>query len=81
MKERKSFQHLPPKENPHFLEDGKKIYLELVKKYGRKDVKSLDSILNILCCGLVCLAKENVSTDDNKSFLQLIYQILSKNLC
>ncbi len=29
MKERKGFQHLPADENPQFLEDGKRIYLEM----------------------------------------------------
>ena len=80
MTERKSFQNLPGEENPHFLEHGRKIYLELVEKYGTNSVEGLDSILNILCVCLVCLAKSTVNKDNHTCFLQLVYNILSTNL-
>ncbi len=80
MKERHSFQHLPGNENPQFLEDGKRIYLEMKKKYPKKSVEDLDNILNGLCASLSCLMYNNVEKDNHKNFLQLIYNILSKNI-
>lgn len=80
MNERKSFQHLPGEENPHFLEDGKRIYLELRKKYPNNTTEDLDNILNGICCALTCLMYDAVEKDNHRYFLQLIHNILSKNL-
>lgn len=80
MSDRKSFQNLPREENPHFLLDGREIYLELAKKYGVNSVEGLDSILNVLCSGLIHLVRINVGKDDHENVLQLIHKILSKNL-
>lgn len=77
---RKPFQHLPGNENPQFLEDGKNIYLELKKKYPENTNKDLDNILNGLCAALICLTFDNVEKDNHKNFLQLIWNILNKNL-
>lgn len=78
--ERKSFQHLPAEENPQFLEDGKRIYLEMRKKYPENTNKDLDNILNGLCASLTCMIHANVNKDNHKNFLQLIHKILSQNL-
>ena len=79
-KEIKSFQDLPGEENPQFLEDGKRIYLELRKKYPKNTTEDMDNILNGLCASLICLMNANVDKSDHKNFLQLIYKILNKNI-
>jgi hypothetical protein len=78
--ERKAFQHLAGDENPHFLEDGKRIYLELEAKYGSKDDIACDNILNGLCAALTCLIHANVAKDNRPVMLQIIHNILSKNI-
>lgn len=77
---RKSFEHLDGKNNPQFLEDGKIIYLEMRKKYPNNNNVHLDNILNGLCAVIVCLATDNVHKDNHKNFLQLIWNVLNKNL-
>lgn len=77
---RKAFQNLPAKDNPQFLIDGKKIYLELREKYPNATIADLDNILNGLCAALTCLMFDNVGKEDHLPFLQLIYSILKKNL-
>lgn len=79
-KERTPFQHLPGEENPQFLEDGKRIYLEMKKKYPNATNEDLDNILNGLCAALTCLVWGNVDKSNHKNFLQLIWNILNKNL-
>jgi len=78
--ERKSFQHLSGNENPQFLEDGKRIYLELRNKYPKNNCKDLDNILNGICAALICLICDNVEKSNHRPMLQLIYQILNKNI-
>lgn len=80
MKERKAFQHLPGEENPQFFEDGKRIYLEMKKKYPNQTNEDLDNILNGLCAALTCLVYDNVDKSNHKNFLQLIWNILNKNI-
>lgn len=80
MSERKAFQHLPGKENPQLLEDGKRIYLEMRKKYPNNTNEDLDNILNGLCASLICLMYDKVNKSNHKNFLQLIWKILNKNL-
>ncbi len=77
--DRKSFQNLPHEENPQFLQDGKRIYFELRKKYPENNNVHLDNILNALCASITCLMKVNVQKDNYKQFLQLVYKILIKN--
>lgn len=77
---RKSFQPLRAEENPQFLEDGKRIYLELKKKYPPTSVENFDNILNGLCAAIVCLMYESVDKADHRNFLQLVWQILNKNI-
>lgn len=77
---RKAYQHLHAEENPHFLEDGKHIYLELKKKYPNKNNVDLDNILNGICAALTCLMDDNVEKSNHRYFLQLIYKILDKNI-
>lgn len=79
-KQRKTFQHLPGTENPQFLEDGKKIYLELRKKYPNNTTYDLDNILNGLCAALICLTCDNVDPSNHKNFLQLIWKIINQNM-
>ncbi len=64
---------------PQFLEDGKRIYLEMRKKYPKNNNVDLDNILNGLCVSLTCFMYDNVDKTDHLSFLQLIYSILKKN--
>jgi len=78
--ERKPFQDLPGDENPQFLEDGKRIYLEMKKKYPNKTHEDLDNILNGLCASITCLMYDNVDKDNHRNFLQLVYKILNKNI-
>jgi hypothetical protein len=80
MKERTPFQHLPSNENPHFLEDGKRIYKEMKQKYPNVNDEDLDNILNGICAALICLICDNVSKDNYKYMTQLVYNILNKNL-
>ena len=77
---RKAFQHLPGTENPQFLEDGKRIYLELRKKYPENTDKDMDNILNGLCAAIVCLVTANVDKSNHKNFLQIVWKILNQNL-
>lgn len=77
---RKSFQHLNAEENPQFLEDGKRIYLEMRKKYPENSTIDLDNILNGICASLICLTFDNVGKSNHKYFLQLIWNILNKNI-
>ena len=77
---RKAFQYLPGDENPQFLEDGKRIYLELRKKYPNKTTEDLDNILNGLCAALTCLVYDNVEKSNHKNMLQLIWKILNQNI-
>ncbi len=79
-KERTPFQDLPGKENPQFLIDGKRIYMELKEKYPNNTNEDLDNILNGLCAALICLVRGNVDKSNHKNFLQLIWKILNKNL-
>ncbi len=78
--DRKSFQPLPGNQNPQFLEDGKRIYLEMRQKYPKNNNIHLDNILNGLCASLLCLMHDKVNNKDHKQFLQLIYKILSSNV-
>ncbi len=80
MSNRKAFQHLPGNENPQFLEDGKRIYLEMRQKYPNNTNEDLDNILNGLCSALVCLVYDNVAKDNHKNMLQLIWKILNDNI-
>jgi uncharacterized Zn-finger protein len=79
-KQRKAFQYLPGNENPQFLEDGKRIYLELRNKYPKNTNEDLDNILNGLCAAMTCLMYDNVDQSNHKNFLQLIWKILNQNL-
>ena len=76
---RKIYQDLPAHENPHFLEDGERIYFEMRKKYPKNNDIDLDNILNGLCASIHCLMTNNVQKDNYKQFLQLVYKILIKN--
>jgi hypothetical protein len=78
--ERKAFQPLPGKENPQFLEDGKRIYQEMRKKYPNDTTEDLDNILNGLCASLTCLFVAHVGKDNRKNFIHLIYKILMDNV-
>ena len=80
MEERKTYQNLPVSENPHFIEDGKKIYLYLINKYPDQTVEHKDNILNSLCFALLTMIKNDVLKEEEKSMLQLIYRILYKNI-
>ncbi len=77
---RKAYQHLPGEENPQFGEDGLWIYNEMRKKYPNNDVIDLDNILNGICASLSILMHVNVDRSNHLAFLQLIYQVLKKNL-
>lgn len=77
---RNGFQELPGSENPQFLEDGKRIYLEIRKRYPEDSIEDLDNILNGLCAALIVMLEENVDKSNHKNMVQLIYQIISKNL-
>lgn len=77
---RKSFQHLPAEENPHFSINGKIIYLSLLKKYPTDTVEDCDNILNSLCAALIYLIRDKVGEADYRSILQLIYKDLMDNL-
>lgn len=78
--ERKTFQPLRGDENPQFLEDGKWIYWKMKEKYQKKTHKDLDNILNGICASLILLMEDSVDKDNKKIFLQLVYQILLKNI-
>jgi hypothetical protein len=78
--ERKLFQSLPGAENPQFMEDGKRIYLELRKKYPDCTNEHYDNLLNGLCAALVCLISLNVDKDNHRYLIQVINKILSNNL-
>jgi hypothetical protein len=79
--QRKPFQHLPANENPQFLEDGKRIFLEMRNKYPKNTHEDLDNILNGLCASLTVFIKYAVPDKNNhKNFLQLIWNILNKNI-
>ena len=76
---RKAFQHLPAKDNPQFLEDGKEIYFRLKSKYPKKTNEDLDNILNGMCAALACLMFAEVDKDNHKNFIQLVWYVLNKN--
>jgi len=78
--ERKVFQYLSGEENPQFVENGKKIYLELRKKYPNDTAKDLDTILNSLCAALLCLIKCNVAEENHLCILQVVWKILKQNI-
>lgn len=80
MTDRKLFQHLPAEENPHFFDDGLKIYNDLKQKYPDLTVEHLDNILNALCAALTILACKNMDKDNHKYFLQLVHKAISRNL-
>ena len=80
MNNRRDFQNLPSDKNPQFLEDGKSIYAQMKQKYPKKTHEDLDNILNGLCAALTCLMFDNVSKDDHKAFLQIIYKLLDGNI-
>lgn len=80
MSDRETFQDLAGNENPQFLEDGKRIYLEMKKKYPKNTTEDLENILNGLIASLVCLVSDNVDKLSHKTFLELILKILNKNL-
>jgi len=77
---RKPFQNLPGNENPQFLEDGLRIYKEIRHKYSNNTDEDLDNILNGLCVSIIILIKNNVSKENHKQFLQLVWNILNQNL-
>jgi len=80
MTERKSFQHLPSEENPQFLNDGKQLYSLMKSKYPKRSIEDLDNILNGMCAAITCLMFDNVDKADHRNFLQLVWNILNKNL-
>jgi hypothetical protein len=79
-KPRTPFEYLPGKENPQFLEDGKRIYNDMRRKYPNDTIEDLDNILNGLCAALTCLIGANVESDNRKVMIQLVHKILSQNL-
>jgi hypothetical protein len=76
---RKAFQYLSGKENPQFLEDGKRIYIEMRNKYPLQTVEHLDNVLNGICASLVCMMHANVEKDNHKNFIQIVWKILNDN--
>ena len=74
--DRKAFQHL---EDDKFKEDGKRIFLEMRKKYPKNNNADLDNILNGLCAALLYFMYNNVDKSNHKYFIQLVYKILDKN--
>lgn len=78
--DRRAFQNLPGAENPQFVEDGRRIYLELKEKYPNKNNKDLDNILNGLCASLIYLMYDNVDRSDHKMFLHVVWKILNNNV-
>ncbi len=78
--DRKSFEYLPGDENPHFIEEGIRIYKELRNKYPGNNEIDLDNVLNGLCAALIVLMRENMPKSDHKYFLQLLYKIISQNI-
>jgi len=79
-KKRKAFQYLPGNENPQFLEDERKIYLSMKNKYPNSTDEDLDNILNGICASLIFLIMNNVHRDNHHIMLQLIWNILNKNI-
>jgi hypothetical protein len=79
-KERKPFQELPGSQNPQFMEDGRRIFNEMRKKYPKNNDEDLDNILNGLCASLLCLIRQHVDKGDHMQFLQLIYKILHNSI-
>ena len=77
--DRKAFQFLPGEENPQFLEDGHRIYLEMRTKYPGNTNKDLDNILNGICAALTCLLYVHVAEDDRRYMIQAIHKILTQN--
>ena len=69
---RKPFQILHSDENPQFIEDGTRIYLEMKDKYPDKTDEHLDNILNGIIMALDCVIKANVHKDNQIIFIQLI---------
>jgi len=77
--ERKAFESSYQLDNIQFMEDGKRIFLELRQKYPEYTNKDFDHILNGLCAALICLMHVSVEKDNQKMFLQLVYKILDSN--
>jgi hypothetical protein len=61
-------------------EDGRRIYLDLRQKYPKNTIEDLNNILNGLCAALTCLMCDAVQKNDHMQFLQLVYQIIHKNI-
>lgn len=80
MSERKGFQPLSGKDNPHFLQDGKLVYAVLKERYPKETIEHLDNVLNGLCAALTCLMTTSVEKDNRRNFVQLVYKILSDNI-
>ena len=62
------------------IRDAKEILINLVKKGNEFCPEYLDHMTKVLCMGLVLLIKSSVEKDNHKIFLQLIYNIIRKNI-
>ncbi len=78
--ERKMFQRLLAKDNPHFNEDAIRIYDALVEKYGDDSIKGFDDAFNILVCSLVILFQLHIEKDDYPYAIQVVHKLLTENL-
>lgn len=80
MNDKKRFRNLPADEYPQFYDDGIKIYRELIQKYPKPTIEDRDNILNALCASLYLLISQCVDKDNYENALQLIHDIIKKNL-
>lgn len=77
---RNAFQKTPQEENEVCLREGTEIFKKLQEKYPPTNQVNLDIILNTLCCSLICLLLSSVERDNRRIMIQVIHQIITKNI-
>lgn len=73
--------NINPDEDIICHEEGMRIFGYLRKKYSNENTRDLDIVLNSICAALIRLARFNVPSEDSRSFIILVSDILSRNLC
>jgi hypothetical protein len=80
MTDRRAFAPVNEEENKIALDEGIRIYKELLEKFKCTDEKGCDLMMNTLCSSLICFLRVHVPPDNMGMLLQVIHKILVNNV-
>lgn len=75
-----AFEDITPRMNELATRHGTTIYESLRGMYPDVTLESLDIMLNSICVAILRMAENHVPIDDRRAYVQLVYQILMKNI-